>query len=225
MSWSDLADWWLGEVEDDPAYETVVTPLLLRILDPIQGARYIDLGSGEGRIMKAVASRGASVQGVELNETLARKSYGQSIVARLPRIPIRGDSYDGGYAVLVIEHLPDHQAFFSETARVVRSGGVLAVVANHPVWTAPESSPISDGDGEALWRPGDYFSADSTEVAAETTAGEGIVTFYHRSMGALLNAAADAGWSLDHMIEQPHHELDDQVGIPRLLACRWRLLP
>jgi hypothetical protein len=125
----------------------------------------------------------------------------------------------------VIEHLPDHQAFFSETARVVRSGGVLAVVANHPVWTAPESSPISDGDGEALWRPGDYFSADSTEVTAETTAGEGIVTFYHRSMGALLNAAADAGWSLDHMIEQPHHELEDQVGIPRLLACRWRLLP
>ncbi|MFB3044362.1 MAG: class I SAM-dependent methyltransferase [Acidimicrobiia bacterium] len=221
MSWSDLADWWLGEIGGDPAYEIIVTPLLLRILDPVQGARYIDLGSGEGRIMKAVASRGASVQGVELNETLARKSYGQSIVAQLPRIPIRDDSYDGGYAVLVIEHLSDHEAFFSEIARVVRSGGALAVVANHPVWTAPESSPVTDTDGEVLWRPGKYFSADSTEV----TAGEGLVTFYHRSMGALLNAAADAGWSLDHMIEQPHHEFDDPVGIPRLLACRWRLLP
>ena len=221
MSWSDLSDWWLGEIGDDPAYEAVVTPLLLEVLDPAEGATYIDLGSGEGRIMRAVLSLGASVQGVELNETLARRSHSPGIVARLPGIPIRDDSYDGGYAVLVIEHLSDHMAFFSEIARVVRSGGVLAVVANHPVWTAPESSPITDTDGEVLWRPGEYFSADSTEV----TAGEGMVTFHHRSMGALLNAAADEGWSLEYMIEQPHHEFEDQVGIPRLLACRWRLLP
>jgi len=44
-------------------------------------------------------------------------------------------------------------------------------------------------------------------------------------MASLLNAAADAGWSLEEMVEQPHHNYEDQTGIPRLLACRWRLLP
>ena len=42
-------------------------------------------------------------------------------------------------------------------------------------------------------------------------------------MSVLLNGAADAGWSLEQMIERPHHEFYDQIGIPRLLACRWGL--
>jgi len=46
-----------------------------------------------------------------------------------------------------------------------------------------------------------------------------------RVTGAILDAAADAGWSLERLIEQPHHEYVAQAGIPRLLACRWRLLP
>ena len=219
MSWAELSDWWLGEIGTDPAYETLVTPLLMEVLDPIKGATYLDLGSGEGRVMRAVAASGANVLGVELSETLARESGSPSIVAQLPEIPVRKGSVDGAYAVLVVEHLADHRGFFSETARMVTSGGVLAVVANHPIWTAPDSSPITDTDGENLWRPGEYFSNGTTEV----TAGEGIVTFYHRSMSVLLNAAADAGWSLEQMIERPHHEFDDQIGIPRLLACRWRL--
>ena len=59
----------------------------------------------------------------------------------------------------------------------------------------------------------------------QVAVGERSVTFHHRSMAGLLNAAADEGWSLENIIEQPHHELDDQIGIARLLACRWRLLP
>jgi hypothetical protein len=55
------------------------------------------------------------------------------------------------------------------------------------------------------------------------SAGESSVIFHHRSMSALLNAAADAGWSLQKMVEQPHHEYEEQAGIPRLLAVRWRL--
>jgi SAM-dependent methyltransferase len=219
MSWGDLSDWWLDEIGSDPTYEAVVTPLLLEILDPVEGATYLDLGSGEGRVLRAVEASGAKVYGVELNETLAREADNSSIVALLPGIPVRDNAVDGIFAVLVLEHLAEQVAFFSETARVVRSGGVLAIVANHPVWTAPDSSPITDTDGEILWRPGEYFSAGSTQVDT----GEGMVTFYHRTMSDLLNAAADAGWSLEQMIERPHHEFDEQIGIPRILACLWRL--
>ncbi len=101
----------------------------------------------------------------------------------------------------------------------MRSGGVLALVINHPMWTAPESTPITDADGEVLWRPGEYFSSGSSEVPA----GEGSVTFHHRTTAALLGTAAEFGWNLESIVETPHHELDDQRGIPRLLACRWRL--
>jgi hypothetical protein len=92
---------------------------------------------------------------------------------------------------------------------------------NHPVWTAPGSTPITDSDGETLWRPGGYF----TEGISRLAAGEGTVVFHHRTMAAVLGTAADAGWSLEHIEERPHHGLRGQEGIPRLLACRWRLLP
>lgn len=219
MDWPALTEWWLDEVADDPAYERVVTPLLLDVLEPQVGKIYLDLGCGEGRVMRSVGEAGATVHGVDLSPELAGRA-GSAVVAQLPGVPFADGSYDGVYSVLTLEHLIDHEAFFAEAARVARPGGVLALVINHPTWTAPESTPITDVDGEVLWRPGRYFELGETEVPA----GEGRVVFHHRSMSQLLNAAAGAGWSLERMVEQPHHDYEDQAGIPRLLACRWHKL-
>lgn len=196
----------------------MITPLLIDVLDPATGGIYLDLGCGEGRVMRSVAESGATVHGLDINPGLARHA-GLAMVADMGTIPTRDDMYDGVYSVLTLEHVADHVRFFTEAARVTRPGGVLAIVINHPVWTAPESTPISDSDGEVLWRPGDYFSNGSSEVPA----GDSTVTFHHRSTADLLNSAAEAGWSLQRMIERPHHEFEGQAGIPRLLACRWTL--
>ncbi len=217
MSWSELSEWWLTEVADDPAYEEVVTPLLLEALEPGESFRYLDVGCGEGRVLRAVEERGAAVIGLDLSARLIKEA-GTGVVADLHRIPMRDGSFDGVYSVLTLEHVADHGAFFTEAARVTMPDGVLAIVINHPSWTAPGSTPISEPDGEVLWRPGDYFSNGTSEMPA----GEGTVIFHHRSMADLLNAAAEAGLRLEHMVEQPHHEVEDQGGIPRLLACRWR---
>lgn len=220
MSWSELTDWWLSEVSSDRAYDEVVTPLLIEVLAPAESHRYLDVGCGEGRVMRAVADLGANVEGVDINPDFAARA-GTTVVADLLAMPFRDSTYDGVYSVLTLEHVADHGAFFAESARVSRPGGVLAIVVNHPVWTAPESTPVSDSDGEVLWRPGAYFSNGSSQIPA----GDGTVTFHHRSMGDLVNTAASTGWGLERMIERPHHEFEDQAGIPRLLACRWRLIP
>jgi SAM-dependent methyltransferase len=224
MTWSQLHEWWADEIANDPAYETVVTPLLWEVLEVTPGASYLDLGCGEGRVLRRVVERGGRPIGIELVESFATIAIGTAptIVARLPSLSfLKGSSVDGAYCVLVLEHLPDEALFFAELARVVRPGGVLALVLNHPAWTAPDSTPITDEDGEVLWRPGRYFDRGASHVQA----GPGTVTFHHRSMADLLNAASSAGWSLRVMVERPHHELADQAGIPRLLACQWQLLP
>ena len=224
MSWSDLGDWWVSEVTDDPAYEAVVTPMLLEILDPVSELTYLDLGCGEGRVMRSVSGRGAEVHGVELNPHLARRAARTAftMIGELPDLGfINDDSYDGAYCVLVFEHIEDHRRLFHEVARVVRTGGRFAVVMNHPVWTAPGSTPVTDHDGETLWRPGAYFATGTTD---EPAGGQRVV-FHHRTMAELVNAAGGAGWALEEMIEAPHHDDLTQPGIPRLLACRWRRLP
>lgn len=167
--------------------------------------------------MRTIKAGGSEVHGLDLSFDLV-ESLQTAVVARLPGLPMRESAYDGVYSVLTLEHIEDHESFFTEAARVTKGGGVLAIVINHPTWTAPESTPITDEDGEVLWRPGRYFEDGWSEVPA----GPGTVTFHHRSMSGLLNAAADAGWRLEQSIERPHHDLHDQAGIPRLLACRWR---
>jgi len=224
MTWSDMGEWWLTELEDDPAYEEVVTPMLLDVWQARPGALYLDLGSGEGRVMRTVLGGGGRVHGIEMNQILASRSAeaGPTILARLPDLAyLRSDAYDGAYCVLVLEHIPDYGGFFDEVARVVKPRGTLSLVMNHPVWTSPGSTPITDSDGEVLWRPGGYFSEGFTDESV----GTATVRFHHRPLGPLLTAAADAGWSLERMVETPHHELDDQGGISRLMAIRWSLLP
>jgi SAM-dependent methyltransferase len=224
MSWSDLSDWWVTEIEDDPAYEAVVNPMLLDVLQPEAGRTYLDLACGEGRVMRALKESGAAAHGVDLTLALARRAAdsGPVVLGRLPDLGfLRDNSYYGAFCVLALEHIEDEGRLFAEVARAVRPGGVFALVINHPFRTAPGATPITDSDGETLWRPGDYFSSGTTLEPA----GEGQMLFHHRNTATILESAAAAGWCLERFVEAPHHELDDQAGIPRLLACRWRLLP
>lgn len=230
--WDDaLADWWVREVAADPVYADEVVPLAMGMLEPHPGGRYLELGCGEGEVMRAIARSGGRAMGCDLSENLARRAAaaGPVVVCRLPDLSwLRDGCVDGACAVLVLEHLDRPEPLFAEAARIVRPGGVLALVANHPAYTAPGSGPLVDPeDGEVLWRWGPYME----EGWSEEPAGEGSVVFHHRTLGALLTAAAGAGWCLVRMVE---HGVGDrraaedsllavQRQIPRLLAVRWVL--
>lgn len=231
--WSGLAGWWSHEVRDDPAYAEDVLPLLVEALAPRLGERYVDLGCGEGQGMRAVAAAGASVLGCDVSVELlaAARTAGPVVRCRLPDLGwLRPAAVDGAYAVLVIEHLPEVAGLFAAARRAVRGGGVLAIVSNHPAYTAPGAGPFVDpADGEVLWRWGPYLRPGQSEEPA----GEATVTFHHRPLGDLLNAAAAAGWSLEWLAERAVGEaaaardplLAAQRHIPRLLAARWRTRP
>jgi SAM-dependent methyltransferase len=246
--WQELDEWWLDEV-DDPAYAEEVLPLIITALDAQPGGRYLDLGCGEGRVMAALHRQYAAgdgpdpshpagrdraaidVIGVDININLLRRAavQGPVVADRLPNVAsIADDAVDGAFVVLALEHIEDEAALFAATARVVRPDGVLAVVLNHPVYTAPESGPVLDPtDGEIYWRFGGYFEQGSTVEPA----GGRHVEFVHRSMATLLNGAAAHGWSLEHMEERgvgaaaaARDPLLARHGdIPHLLAVRWRL--
>jgi SAM-dependent methyltransferase len=229
-AWDDsVADWWVGEVAADPVYAQEVVPLAVGALEPTTGRLYLELGCGEGEVMRAVAARGARIVGCDLSERLARRAAaaGPVAVCRLPDLAwVRDGVLDGACAVLVLEHLEDPWPLFAEAARIVRPGGVLALVANHPAYTAPGSGPLVDtADGEVLWRWGPYME----EGSSDEPAGPGSVTFHHRSLGVLLSAAARAGWCLERLVEHGVGEqraaedplLAAQRQIPRLLAVRW----
>lgn len=232
VDWSGLADWWLDELASDPAYAEEVLPLALALLDPRPGRTYLDLGCGEGRVMAAIAVTGAGAWGVDVAASLLERAadHGRVFRADVPPLDfIDDESIDGVVIVLVLEHIRDEEAVFAEAARATRTGGVLALVVNHPIWTAPGSTPITDGSSEVLWRPGEYFSHGWSDEPA----GEKTVRFHHRPMSRLLNSAAQAGWLMERMTEAGISPaqlartpgLSGQDHIPRLLGVRWVLGP
>ncbi|MEX1208792.1 MAG: class I SAM-dependent methyltransferase [Acidimicrobiia bacterium] len=225
----DLAEWWLGEVSSDLAYAEEVMPLALAMLRPQPAHTYLDLGCGEGRLLEALAASGSSGIGIDASPRLISVARGHAPVAigRLPDVDfIADDSVDGVAIILVMEHLTEWVRLLEEAARVTKDGGVLALVANHPLITAPDSAPVVDpSDGEVLWRWGRYFAHGFTEEQA----GDVPIRFHHRTLSELLGAAARAGWGLDDIVELgvgPARASRDpllaaQLELPRLIGVRW----
>jgi ubiquinone/menaquinone biosynthesis C-methylase UbiE len=179
--------------------------------------------------MSLVLEHGAHAIGCDLNLDLLQvaTTIGPVVQARLPSIRwLRDGSIDGAFLGLVLEHFEDETTLFREAGRVTKAGGVLAVVINHPVWTAPGSSPIEDAGGETLYRTGTYFGRGHSDEPA----GSKKVRFYHRTTADLVNAASQAGWDLQVMEESGlsdvqlarYPEYVGQEQIPRLLGMRWR---
>ncbi|NNC93902.1 MAG: class I SAM-dependent methyltransferase [Acidimicrobiia bacterium] len=223
------AAWWLAEVANDPTYPEEVLPLLIDVLAPRPEHLYLDLGCGEGQGMRTIAGVGATVVGCDLDGALLdhAAASGPVVQCHLPDLSWLGDAtVDGAFAVLVLEHIEDHERLLTEAARVVAAGGTLVIVANHPAFTAPGAGPLIDrGDGEVTWRWGAYLQAGTSVEPA----GSFNLMMYHRPLGQLVTAAAAAGWALNRLVERGPGEaaadrdplLAAQRHIPRLIGLRF----
>lgn len=179
--------------------------------------------------MRAVRDSGGRVLGCDLDAQLLgrARSAGPVVQCRLPDLDwIASGAVGGAYAVLVLEHLADHDAMFRSVYRTVAAGGVLVVLSNHPAFTAPGAGPLIDPtDGEVSWRWGRYLEPGTSIEPAGTVN----LTMHHRPLGALLTSAAGAGWRLVQMEERGAGvlamERDPLLGaqrhFPRLLGLRF----
>jgi len=122
--------------------------LALVINEGLPEGRGLDLGCGDGQVLKRVLEHCGprEMVGIDLDprETeAARRSGIYTAVHTGPasEIPEPDDSFDFVFSNSVLEHIPDLGAVFAEVARVLRPGGVLIFTA--PAVTFPG----------ALWGP------------------------------------------------------------------------
>ncbi|GMQ85885.1 MAG: class I SAM-dependent methyltransferase [Acidimicrobiia bacterium] len=226
-NWDELAPWWREEAATDLVYREDIGPMLRR-LTPDDAAAVIDLGCGEGQWLRWLSTRGLQAFGCDRSLQLLTDAAGSApvVCAELPDLSwLRSGSVDTALSVFVLDLIADVDEFFAETMRVVRPGGSLVVVINHPGFTAPGSGPLIDLDGEVLWRWGSYLEDGSSSQPA----GDRSVVFHHRSIARLLTAAGAAGWALQAVEEQPlgaaaidrEPTYAGQEGIPRFFGARW----
>ena len=179
-----------------------------RILDALSsevvGARrsLLDVGCGTGTVHSRMMAAGWSVTGVDpSSESIERAEHenpGASYLsARATEIPLPGDAFDMASAVCVFHHVPppDRPRVASEMARLVRPGGVVAIIehAPHHPYTRHSVAHCPFDDDAILLRRAETeqllrdagLGAVRTRYISWTPLGHGLNAIVERLAGAL----------------------------------------
>lgn len=120
-----------------------------RTVAPTPGARVLEVGCGQGHLLKALVERGIDVLGVDANPHATEASGTDRVRhATADALPFPDASFDAVISFHVIEHVPDVDEALAEMTRVlVPDGRLLLVYPWEPVrgFTAIPASFILHG--------------------------------------------------------------------------------
>ncbi len=229
-AFDELADEFAARVETKAHNAYYEKPAMLALLPDVAGKRVLDAGCGPGVYAEWLVDHGAEVVGIDVSRRmieLARERVGQRaefIQANLeePVDFLADASFDLVLSALSVDYVRDLGRLFGECHRVLRDGGHFVFSKEHP---------FSDFTQRHLTH---YFE---TEIIGCTWRGFGKpveVRSYRRPLAALLNAVADAGFTIERVVEpRPTEEFkaadpDDYVKLvewPGFLCFRLLKLP
>jgi SAM-dependent methyltransferase len=109
---------------------------LIDTLSEAGAASVVDVGAGTGELGAALVARlpGLSYVGVDVSPVAVEGAQrlgrpGTFIAADAERLPFADGSFDAAVSVYALEHFIDAQAVLEEMARVVRPGGLVALLS------------------------------------------------------------------------------------------------
>ncbi len=118
--------------QDRLAFGRAVSALSVRYLRyrgvPIEGGRWLDVGTGVGALPEALGGAGARVTSLDIRDQRdSRAEADPFVLGSGDRLPFRGEVFDGVSSANVLEHVADPWAVIDELIRVCRPAGALYV--------------------------------------------------------------------------------------------------
>ncbi|KOV85128.1 class I SAM-dependent methyltransferase [Nocardia sp. NRRL S-836] len=192
-----------------------VRPAIVDLAGDVAGRRILDAGCGAGPVSVALRDRGAVVSGFDRSAKmveLARQRLGDDVDLRVADItgplPYTDGAFDDAVAALVLHYLEDWTAPLAELRRVLKPGGRLIVVVNHPILL------------KMVHRETDYFATTKWSDEYDFNGQKAVLTYWHRPLHAMTDAFTAAGFRTAVISEPPPapeaHELfpDEMARFP-----------
>ncbi len=192
-----------------------VRPAIVDLAGDVAGRRILDAGCGAGPVSAALRDRGAVVSGFDRSAKmveLARQRLGDDVDLRVADItgplPYPDGAFDDAVAALVLHYLEDWTAPLAELRRVLKPGGRLIVVVNHPILL------------KMVHRETDYFATTKWSDEYNFNGQKAVLTYWHRPLHAMTDAFTAAGLRTAVISEPPPapeaHELfpDEMARFP-----------
>ncbi|MDP3064532.1 MAG: class I SAM-dependent methyltransferase [Chloroflexota bacterium] len=210
--WDQAAGWYdslLGE-RGSFYHQNVAIPGALALLDAQPRHQVLDLGCGQGVFSRALAERGAAVTGVDASEPLVRIArqrsrdirYHVGDARKLDFLP--SGSFDAVACLLALQNMEPIEPVLAECARVLRPGGRLVIVVNHPCFRVPRQSGWGwDEERKLQYRRVDRYLTD-LKVPIQTHPGDAprqVTWTYHHPLSGYVRALAAAGLYVDALEE------------------------
>lgn len=218
-SWGGEAAWYdtMLETGADTYQSKVLLPNLLRIIAPRVGQTILDLACGQGFFSRAYADNGAKVVGVDIAPELIARAREQSKpnivyhVGNAEKIPfIKNETIDVVSITLAIQNIENAKAVFLECFRVLKKGGRLVLVLNHPAFRVPKGSDwqFDENDATQYRRIAQYLS--ESKVKIDMHPGEqkqkSFTVSFHRPLQYFFKLFASAGFVVTRLEEWNSHK-------------------
>jgi ubiquinone/menaquinone biosynthesis C-methylase UbiE len=149
-SWGGVADWYDSHLANDTYHEKVIMPRLFRMIGNVERKDILDLACGQGHVSRVLAKGGARVTGADISSeltTLAKlESDKEKLSIQYVTTPshklhmFKDNSFDIIICVLAIQNIEKVSETFQECSRVLRKGGRLFIVMNHPSFRIPQGT-------------------------------------------------------------------------------------
>ncbi|WP_329241839.1 methyltransferase domain-containing protein [Actinoallomurus sp. NBC_01490] len=214
-----------GYWDDDNDASTVeeatnrLTDMVMEGVAPRPGQHILDIGCGIGnpamRLLNAhkVSVHGITVSQVQVAEATARAGReGMSDRATFQYadaadMPFVDASFDAAWAIESMAHMDDCERMLSETARVLRPGGRLAIV---DVIRRDPVAPERQGDVDAICRLFALHTLETVDRYEQWLKAQGFVDVRVRDIGD--HVMPRTGMAMARAVEAKRDELVDLVG-------------
>jgi ubiquinone/menaquinone biosynthesis C-methylase UbiE len=220
-SWEHVAEWYdrllEGEGKGEGTYQKeLILPNLLRLMDIRRGDAVLDLACGQGFFAREFAKAGAHVAASDASPSLisiAKKNSPNEIafhVAKADALKFLRDKTIHKIAlVLALQNIDDINGVLHECARVLRPGGELFIVLNHPAFRMPKTSSWGWDEKEKMqYRRVDRYLSEA-KIKIEMHPGrkdsEQTISF-HRPLQFYFKALHKAGFSVTALEEWNSHK-------------------
>jgi SAM-dependent methyltransferase len=176
------------------------------MLPSMHGLQVVDLGCGYGWFCRWASEQGAlDVLGLDVSEKMLQRARDTTSAgnihyerADLEQLDFPTCTYDLAYSSLALHYIKDLAGLFTTLHAALKPGAHFVFSIEHPIFMAPRNPGwLIDHEGRKRW-PLDSYQMEGERVT--DWLAEGVIK-QHRTMGTLLNALIDAGFSLRQVNE------------------------
>jgi SAM-dependent methyltransferase len=204
-AWGENAASWIlwARTPGHDSYWLFHRDLFLELL-PEPVGRTLDLGCGEGRLARDLASRGYDVAGVDASPTMVAAAHDAAPVMELhvadaADLPFPDASFGLVVAFMSLQDVDDLPGAVREAARVLAPGGRLCLAVVHPLSSAGSFESRTATSRFVI--QGSYLDESGTDETAER---EGLAMRFvsrHRCLEAYTEELAENGLLIERLRE------------------------